>query len=104
MRATTAITYTAAVAVLGFGLGLTFGLSGPAMSGEITKGTQYILLMLKLDGSIISCLDQELTIPKSWIAKAKKEGRVKYIGTIGLEEWSSFSAPFKARYPYIKFG
>lgn len=100
MRATTAITTICAVAV--FGLGLTFGLSGPAFSAELPKATQNILKKLKLDPSILEGLDQELIIPKSWIAKAKKEGRVKYIGTIGLEEWSSFSAPFKARYPFIK--
>ncbi len=100
MTATKPITLIAAVVALALGIGL----SGPALAAELPKATQNILKKLKLDPGILKGLDQELKIPKSWIAKAKKEGRVKYIGTIGLEEWSSFAAPFKARYPFINFG
>ncbi|MEE8515428.1 MAG: extracellular solute-binding protein [Alphaproteobacteria bacterium] len=100
MSSAKAITSLGAVVALALGLGF----AAPALAAELPKATQDILKKLKLDAGILAGLDQELKFPKSWIAKAKKEGRLKYIGTIGLEEWSSFSAPFKARYPYIKFG
>jgi iron(III) transport system substrate-binding protein len=74
----------------------------PVRAGELPKPTQDMLKALKLDASILDGLDQELKIPKGWIAKAKKEGQVRFSGTLARQEWPVLKAVFEARYPFVK--
>ncbi len=74
----------------------------PAQAAELPSATKEMLAKLKMDASVLKGLDQELQVPASWIAAAKKEGRVRYIGTLSNREWPIFIAPFAARYPFIE--
>ena len=73
-----------------------------AQAAELPKATKDMLAVLKLDASILDGLDQELKVPASWIARAKKEQPVRYYGNFALDEWLIFYKPFQARYPFIK--
>ena len=81
---------------------LAAALALPAAGADLPKATQDMLKALKMDAGILSGLDQELKMPAGWIAKAKKEGTVRYIGNFTSREWPDFIAPFKARFPSIK--
>ncbi len=72
-------------------------------SAGFPKSTQKALKSLKLDASILSGLDKELSVPKAWIDGAKKEGLVKIRSTpLQSKERNLFLAPFRERYPSIK--
>ena len=73
-----------------------------AQAAELPKATQDMLAALKMDASILKGLDQELKVPASWIAAAKKEPQIRYYGNFSLAEWPIFYKPFQARYPFIK--
>ncbi len=71
---------------------------------SLPEATQKILKKLKVDPSILSGIDKELNVPKEWIQGAKKEGAVKVRGTPARSrEINDIFAPFKERYPFIKF-
>ncbi len=71
-------------------------------SAALPKSTQKILKDLKLDPSILDGVDKELQVPKGWMEKAKKEGKLKVRSTpITPKELKPFLAPFKERYPFI---
>ncbi len=72
------------------------------VAADLPKATQDMLKTLKMDASILSGLDQELKMPAAWIAGAKKEGKVRYIGNFTNREWPGFIAPFRARYPFVQ--
>ncbi|MDH3242821.1 MAG: extracellular solute-binding protein [Alphaproteobacteria bacterium] len=74
----------------------------PAAGADLPKATRDMLKELKMDAGILSGLDDELKMPADWIAKAKKEGTVRYIGNFSNDEWPAFIAPFNARFPSIK--
>jgi iron(III) transport system substrate-binding protein len=99
MNRSTRIKFTPSALTIIFALSI--GLALPARAAELPKPTQDMLKTLKLDANILDGLDQELKIPKGWIAKAKKEGKVRFSGTMGRDEWPLLSAPFKARYPFV---
>jgi iron(III) transport system substrate-binding protein len=77
------------------------GLLQHAGAAELPKATRDMLVALKMDAGILQGLDQELKMPPAWIAGAKKEGKVRYIGNFTSREWPAFIAPFKARYPFV---
>ncbi len=89
-----------AIAVSGITLGAMLAFA--AQAAELPKATKDMLTELKLDASILKGLDQELKVPASWIAAAKKEKPLRYYGNFSHAEWPVFYKPFQARYPSIK--
>jgi iron(III) transport system substrate-binding protein len=80
---------------------LAAGLAGPAFGADLPEPTRAMLKALKMDASVLSGLDRELEVPADWVAKARTEGKVRYLGLFSRDEWPVFIAPFKARYPFI---
>ncbi|MCZ6813264.1 MAG: extracellular solute-binding protein [Alphaproteobacteria bacterium] len=78
------------------------GLSQHLAAADLPKSTRDMLAALKMDAGILAGLDQELKMPAAWIAGAKLEGKVRYIGNFTSREWPVFIAPFKARYPFVE--
>lgn len=74
----------------------------PAFAADLPAATQKILSDLKLDPSVLSGLDKELTIPKAWIDGARKEGTFRITGSWDPSQFTAMTKPFVARYPYIK--
>jgi len=81
---------------------MAFSLSYRVGAADLPKPTRDMLTALKLDAGILQGLDQELKMPAAWIAGAKKEGKVRFSGTFGRDQWPGFIAPFRARYPFVK--
>jgi iron(III) transport system substrate-binding protein len=57
---------------------------------------------LKLDPSLATGLDDELRVPDEWIAGAKKEGTFRITGSWDPGQFRDMTAPFVARYPFLK--
>ncbi len=71
-------------------------------SAALPKATTEILKNLKLDPKILAGLDKELEVPKDWIEKSKKEGKLIVRSTpITPAEIKTLYAPFNERYPFI---
>lgn len=64
--------------------------SSAVFSAPLPQPTQEVLKDLKLDPSAIAGLDQELKVPEEWKEKARKEGKLKIIGTSGKGKQSAF--------------
>lgn len=85
------------------GLSLIFG-SGEirAASAPLPKASVEMLKHLKLQPSILAGVDKELEVPKEWMEKAKKEGKVRFQSTPSTpEETKWLMGPFQERYPFI---
>src|SRR5919198_5544370 len=72
-----------------------------AAAAPLPKATQDDLKKLKLDPSILSDLDKELTVPQSWIDGAKKERRLRIFSTFDPPQADVVVRAFKERYPFI---
>jgi ABC-type Fe3+ transport system substrate-binding protein len=72
-----------------------------AASAPLPKATQDDLKKLKLDPSILSDLDKELTVPQAWIEGAKKEKRLRIFSTFDPPQAEVVLRAFRERYPYI---
>jgi len=70
-------------------------------SASLPHSTQEMLKKLRLDPSILANIDRELEVPKGWIEKAKKEGKLRIIGS-GFQPSLVRAAqlPFRERYPF----
>jgi len=72
-------------------------------SASLPKSTQEILNSLNVKASILSDIDQELQVPKDWLEKAKKEGRLNIRGTpFTPSEVRVFLGPFRERYSFLE--
>jgi iron(III) transport system substrate-binding protein len=76
-------------------------LSAGANAATLPKATQKALTDLKLSPSILDGLDAELNVPQAWIDGAKKEENVTILGTWNERDFSTLTAPFKERYPFV---
>ncbi len=77
-------------------------LSGTAaVAADLPKATQKAMADLKLDAKMIEGLDAELKVPQEWIDGAKKEEQVAIFGTWNERDFSTLTAPFKERYPFV---
>ncbi len=73
-----------------------------AASAPLPKSSIEMLKHLKLPTSILSDVDKELEVPKEWVEKARKEGKVRFQSTPSTpEETKWLLGPFKERYPFI---
>ncbi|HET8562377.1 MAG TPA: extracellular solute-binding protein [Candidatus Binatia bacterium] len=78
------------------------GLSlGATPVAPLPKSTEEMLKKLKLDPSILSNLDKELEMPKSWLDGARKEGKLRVFSTFDPPQADVLFRPFKERYPFI---
>lgn len=74
----------------------------PSFAADLPAETRKILSDLKLDESVLSGLDRELTVPKAWIDGAKKEGTFRITGSWDPNQFTEMAKPFVARYPFVK--
>lgn len=81
--------------ILGLFLGTGAGAAG------FPKATQKALADLNLDASVLDGLDAELKVPQAWIDGAKKEDGVIIFGTWNERDFTTLTAPFKDRYPFV---
>lgn len=95
------------IACLSF-TGLLFaGLSGGlgaslAAADDLPAATEKILADAKLSPALLDGVGRELAVPQAWLDGARKEGTVKFSSTFSPAEFKRLSAPFLARYPFIK--
>lgn len=87
------------VTVMALGVALVAGPSAGA--ADIPKATQKALAELKLDLSVLNGLDAELAVPKVWLDGAAKEDGVTIFGTWNDRDFSTMTAAFKERYPFV---
>ena len=73
-----------------------------APAAELPEATKKILKELKVPESILDDIDQELKVPPAWIEGAKKEGEFRIVDTHSDKVHEQMTAPFRARYPFIK--
>lgn len=66
------------------------------------KTTQKALAELKLNASMLEGLGAELAVPKAWLDGAAKEKEVVILGTWGDKQFSTMTAAFRERYPFVK--
>ena len=76
--------------------------AAPGNAAELPQPTKDILKELKLDASIMAGLDEELKVPKSWIAKARKEKELIIISSWDQKQFVKMTRAFNLRYPFIK--
>jgi hypothetical protein len=61
-----------------------------------------MLKRLKIDPAILADIDKELQVPREWMEKAKKEGKLRVRGTSDAASiGGTISASFRERYPFI---
>ena len=83
-------------------LGFLLILAREGFSAPLPKLTQEMLKKLKLDPSILAGIDKELEVPKDWIEKARKEGKLRVVTTpITPQQSRLLISLFKERYPFI---
>ena len=90
-----------ATAMLGCALAAPFAWQASAQT--LPKSTVEMLDSLKIEPSIMSGLDDELKIPETWIAGAKKEGKLRLTGSRDAKQFTEMVKPFRERYPWIDF-
>jgi len=73
-----------------------------SFAAEPPKATQAMLKQLSLSEAILTGLEQELSVPQSWIEAARKEGNLRILSTMDPNQAERFLAPFKERYPFLK--
>ncbi|MFT5538811.1 MAG: ABC-type Fe3+ transport system substrate-binding protein, partial [Alphaproteobacteria bacterium] len=74
-----------------------------AGAAELPKTTQKMLKALKLDGSVIKGIDEELKVPQAWLDTARnKEKVVNIYTTMRPKAWKKMHDIWKERYPGIK--
>jgi iron(III) transport system substrate-binding protein len=76
--------------------------SAPSLAADLPDATRTILSDLKLNESILAGLDRELTVPDGWVEGAKKEGAFRITGSWDPSQFRAMTAPFVARYPFVK--
>jgi iron(III) transport system substrate-binding protein len=72
-----------------------------AVPAQLPQTTQEILKKLKLEPDLLAGIDKELEVPRDWIEKAKREGKVRINATAPTEQATKLYGTFKERYPFI---
>ena len=72
-----------------------------AAAAPLPKVTQEDLKKLKLEPSLLSDIDTELTVPQSWTDGAKKERHLRIFSTFDPPQADQLLRAFKERYPFI---
>lgn len=71
-------------------------------AAALPKSMHEIVNKLKLNPAILADVDKELQVPKDWIEKARKEGKLRVRSTpITPAEIKTLYTPFNERYPFI---
>jgi iron(III) transport system substrate-binding protein len=73
-----------------------------AWAGDLPKATQEMLRKGHFDSSILAGLDDELVMPPAWIEGVQKEPELKILASWDPRQFREMSAPFRARYPFVK--
>jgi ABC-type Fe3+ transport system substrate-binding protein len=76
---------------------------GPAYAASLPNATQEMLKKLNLSPALLGDMDKQLEVPKDWIEKAKKEGKVRWRATpTAPSELKILFNVFKERYPFLE--
>ena len=73
-----------------------------AAADPLPKASAANLAKLHLDPAILAGIEQELQVPPAWIEGARREGRVKVVGSWDPDQASRIAAAFKERYPFVQ--
>jgi iron(III) transport system substrate-binding protein len=85
------------------GVAVAGALHASATAAEVLpKSTEKMLHVLKIAPSVMSGIDEELTVPDAWMDGAKQEGTVKSLGSWDIGQFAKMVEPFKERYPFIR--
>lgn len=85
----------AATLLIGFNISL--------VAAELPQSSKEMLKALKIDEKILTESPSEYVVPKAWIDGAKKEGRLKIIGTWDPAHHRVYMRSFEARFPDVKY-
>jgi len=72
-------------------------------AAELPAASKKMLADLKFDPKFLDGMDEEYDVPAEWREAAKKEGPLRISGTWEPEQVDKILAPFKERYPEVKF-
>jgi iron(III) transport system substrate-binding protein len=72
------------------------------LAAPLPKSTQEMLKRLKLNPSILADIDRELEVPREWVERARKEGKLRFMSTEEPQPGKVMLAPFRERYPFIE--
>lgn len=76
----------------------------PVLSAaELPASTKKMLAELKLDPKFLDGTEAEYEVPAAWREGAKKEGALRVTGTWEADQVAKILAPFKERYPEVRF-
>jgi iron(III) transport system substrate-binding protein len=85
------------------GLTMLIGIGTPLRGAELPKATLEMLKAIDVDPSLLDGTESEMVVPQAWIDGAKKEKKIRVIGSRDNEEFQKSIRPFKERYPFITF-
>ena len=69
---------------------------------DLPASSKKYLKDMKLSEDVLADIEQDLAVPKEWMAGALREGTVKVIGEWDQKQFAIMNAPFAERYPGIK--
>src|SRR4051812_46909097 len=73
-----------------------------AAAAPLPKASQAYLAQLHLDAAILDGIDAELVVPPAWIDGAKREGKLKMVGSWDPDQFTKIIAPFRERFPFVQ--
>jgi ABC-type Fe3+ transport system substrate-binding protein len=91
--------------ILGAAISLTLLVrtGAPLKATELPKASLDMLKSIEVEASLLDSVDSELVVPQAWIDGAKKEKKIRVIGSRDNAEFEKSIRPFKERYPFIAF-
>lgn len=78
------------------------GPSWHSLAASLPRSTEEMLKKLKLNPSILAGIDKELEVPREWLERARKEGKLRFMSTEEPQPGKVMLAPFRERYPFIE--
>jgi iron(III) transport system substrate-binding protein len=81
---------------------VTFAWAFQAQADTLPKSTIAMLDSLKIEQEILAGTDEEMKVPDAWIAGAKKESKLRLIGSRDAKQFTEMVKPFRERYPFIE--
>jgi ABC-type Fe3+ transport system substrate-binding protein len=75
----------------------------PLQAADLPKATLDMLKAIDVEPSLLNGTESEMVVPQSWIDGAKKEKKIRIIGSRDTAEFEKSVRPFKERYPFLTF-
>ena len=68
---------------------------------DMPPSARVIVKDLKIGAKTLEGWEAEHVVPKAWLDSARKNGKLKIIGTWNAKEFRPMSKPFRERYPFL---